>query len=265
MAAQSLAGGDSASQRPATEQQLQPQQQQLATIMVQAPSSMTSAQVAADVLAAAGMSAGIVVYAHTVVSKQSTSSYCDAVAAVPDNNSSSRGKAASGSGSGQGGAGNGGSSSSGVQTRGMLRSTSSSSKGISSTAVGVKAAKGSPSQPHADAGSSSNAATTPVNSDGGGKSWHKVQLASAYYATQLLRKRTAAKQAGFRVEEALSKDELAVKARYLRLGIPATVWETERVPVSWRRGRLVKLVMPDGREKGRWEVVPLSYTPPTHK
>lgn len=88
--------------------------------------------------------------------------------------------------------------------------------------------------------------------------WFRVGLANPALALQVLRKRGALRKAGLRVEEALSKEEHVIKMQYLEAKIPALVWDNEGVPVSWRRGRLVKLVK--GEMRHRWEEVPLSYS-----
>ena len=90
-----------------------------------------------------------------------------------------------------------------------------------------------------------------------------MQLASPYLGSQLLRQRRALEEKGVRAEEALSKEEHLLKRKFQVNGIPDKVWRAEKVPISWRRGKLVKLVREVGQQRGRWEDVPLDYFPPS--
>lgn len=194
--------------------------QQLSTVMVQSAAGKSPDEIAAEVMDAVGMQSSAVIFANHVISKKNSSSYADA----STSNGSSSNDPDRGSQAEQ-------------QTR---RTTRSSTKAASKDKAG-----GSHS------GTKDSAAPN-------GPMWVKVRLATPAHALQLLRKRGELKKVGFRVEEALSKEEMAVKASYLDKGIPAKVWEVEKAPVSWRRGKLFKLVKGE-QSKGRWEMVPLTY------
>lgn len=243
----------------------QQQQQQLATIMVHASADKSAEQVAAETVAAAGMSAAVVVCAHRVFSsKQSANTYSVAAAVAAINNSGN-----SSSGGSQGASGSG-LPSGGVQTRSQGKGDSKSKDSNKcGSSKGKKDAKGkSPALAPAVVACAA-AAAPPASVDCGScapsTAWFKVQLASPTHAIQLLWKRQTLKQAGFRVEEALSREELATKANYLAEKIPTKVWDAEHLPMSWRRGRLVKLIVKEGERRGRWEEVPITYTPPAKK
>lgn len=225
------------------------QQQQQSTVMVQVKPGLSPDQIAAQLIDAAGMQSSSIVIANAVASKKASSSYAAAAAIAadaPGNNSSS-------------------SNGSQVDQQGgrVTRSTSrAASSGASATSGGNgKASNGKAGSSGSGTGSGSTSGAKDVpDATNGGKVWVRVRLASPSHALQLLRKRADLKKVGFRVEEALSKEELALKASYLDKGIPAKVWEAEKAPVSWRRGQLFKLIKGE-QGRGRWELVPLTYAP----
>lgn len=203
--------------------QVSQQQTQQSSIMVMVEDSSSTTDLASSLAKEAGVQQAAFQSVNRVTSHKASSSY----AAAATSNGSTEGP------------------------RGSSKSTQSGGSSSGSNSKG----KPKPAQ----ASHSNNTGST---SSGKGV-WYRVTLTNPALAMQVLRKRGALKKAGIRVEEALSKEEHAIKVKYLEAKIPAMVWDNERVPVSWRRGRLVKLVK--GEKRDMWEEVPLSYSVPEKK
>ena len=252
------------------EPQQQKQQELLSTVMVQVDAHLTPEQAGKKAMEAAGLGHSAVVSVSLVASRGNSSSYAAATRtaaclATPGGGESTSGGVMAGKGSSKKGDGSAvGKTVSLVASRGnssnisyaVATSTAEQATpgGGDGTSGGVMAGKGSSKK---GGGSAGGKAVSAVGA--AGKVWMRLQLASPHLGHQLLRQRKALREAGVRAEEALSKEEYALKRQYLDRGIPAKVWEAEAAPVSWRRGNLVKLARQPGQQHGKWVDVPLDY------
>lgn len=76
-------------------------------------------------------------------------------------------------------------------------------------------------------------------------------------ARRVLFARKQLKIHGYRVDELLTPEQLAMKRAYLAAGVPQQLWREEQAVTSWRKGQLVKLLKDAGVGAQRWVPVEL--------
>lgn len=135
-----------------------------------------------------------------------------------------------------------------------------SAAGVSESAIAASSRiprKGAPASfAAAVVGSSSNRgseASTSDSEDG----LYKVTFLTQHAARRVLFARKQLKIHGYRVDELLTPEQLAMKRAYLAAGVPQQLWREEQAVTSWRKGQLVKLLKDAGVGAQRWVPVEL--------
>lgn len=85
---------------------------------------------------------------------------------------------------------------------------------------------------------------------------YRLTFANKQDARRVLLAKGELRRRGMRVDEVLSKEELALKRKFLSAGLQSKVWEIKGEKTDWRRGQLVRF----DKETSKWVSVPLTFS-----